>query len=326
MSGLPIALLAAFLCFVMGFAIRRGTVCVVAATEDLVLRGRREKFIAYATAACWSGLVLVPLAWGAGGIFHLSPGYHQLGQAFLFGGLFALGAWANQACGLGTLAHLTGGRVGFLLTLVGWIAGAVLVSEIYTPRHRPYPSPLEDYRLLAIASWLFFSAICWWSRSRLRLLGYRARWRNILFGGARMRPFEAMLLIGIGGGLLYASAGNWTYMGLLSAYASQVVARDFTASSPLPALLGAAMMVLGGVTAAVRSGGFRLRLPASGEALRHLAGGTLMGASVQLVPGGNGVIIVYGIPSLAPHAIVAYLGMIGTLAIVFALSKYSRRA
>ncbi|BBB08687.1 YeeE/YedE thiosulfate transporter family protein [Sphingopyxis sp. EG6] len=325
MSGLAIALLAAFLCFAMGFAIRRGTVCVVAATQDLVVRRRPDKFIAFATAACWSGLVLIPLAWGSASLFHLSPGYAQLGQALLFGALFAVGAWINQACGLGTLAHLTGGRLGFVLTLVGWVAGALLVSEIYMPEPVPSPSILERSAVAAVLAWVFFAAICWWSRSRLRLLGYRSRWRNMLLGRARMRPFEAMLVIGIGGGVLYASAGNWTYMGLLSSYASQLVTRDVSSNSPLPALVGTMMMILGGVTAAVRSGGFRLRGTTPVHALRHAVGGTMMGAAVQLIPGGNGVIIVYGIPSIAPHAISAYLGMTATLAVIFAVMKYSRR-
>ena len=326
MNAIAVAVAASVLSFAMGFAIRRGTVCVVVAAQDLVVRRRPDRFIGFATAACWSGLLIVPLAWAAPAVFHLSPGYDQLIQALLFGGLFGIGAWANQACGLGTLAHLTGGRLGYLLTLLGWVIGASLVSKVYRSQQMPAPSLLETSPLAAIAAWLAFAAVCWWSWPRLRLLRHPSRWRRIMLGRARMRPFEAMLIIGVGGGLLYACAGNWTYLSLLSSYASQIVMRDFTPSSPLPALLGTAMMVAGGLFAAVRSSSFRLRGTNFRQGSRHLAGGSVMGAATQLIPGGNGVIIVYGLPSFAPHALTAYFGMTLTLTLIFAFTNYSRRA
>jgi len=51
-----------------------------------------------------------------------------------------------------------------------------------------------------------------------------------------------------------------------------------------------------------------------------------MGLATQLIPGGNGVIIVYGLPSFAPHALTAYFGMTLTLMLIFAATNYSRRA
>lgn len=326
MNGIAVAAAASMLCFAMGFAIRRGKVCVVAASQDLVVRRRPDMFIGFATAACWSGLLLVPLAWAAPAVFHLSPGYDQLLPALLFGSLYGIGAWANQACGFGTLAHLTGGRLGYLFTLAGWAIGASFVSKVYMPQHLPAPSLLETSPLAAIAAWVAFAAVCWWSLPRLRLLRYPSRWRRMLLGHARMRPFEAMLIIGVGGGILYACAGNWTYLGLLSSYASQLVMRDFTPNSPLTALLGTAMMIGGGVCAAVRSSSFRLRGTSWLQGLRHLVGGTAMGAATQLIPGGNGVIIVYGLPSFAPHALTAYFGMTLTLTLLFWAINYSRKA
>ena len=310
----------------MGFAIRRGKICVVAAAQQLAVRRRPDLFIGFVTAACWSGLVIVPLAWAAPNIFQLSPGYDQLSQALFCGSLYGIGAWANQACGFGTLAHLTGGRLGYLLTLAGWAIGASFVSEVYRPQHIPAASLLETSPLAAIAVWMAFAAVCWWSYPRLRSLRYPSRWRKVLLGRVRMRPFEAMLMIGVGGGLLYSFAGNWTYMGLMSSYASQLVMRDFTPNSPLPSLLGTATMVSGGVYAAVRSSSFRLHGTSWTQGSRHLAGGTAMGAATQLIPGGNGVIIVYGLPSFAPHALTAYLGMMLTLTLLLWVMHYSRRA
>ena len=86
------------------------------------------------------------------------------------------------------------------------------------------------------------------------------------------------------------------------------------------------MMIGGGLFAAVRSASFRLRGTNWRQGSRHLVGGTIMGLATQLIPGGNGVIIVYGLPSFAPHALTAYFGMTLTLTLIFAFTNYSRRA
>ena len=45
------------------------------------------------------------------------------------------------------------------------------------------------------------------------------------------------------------------------------------------------------------------------------AGGMLMGIGAAMIPGGNDVLILHGIPSLSPHAIPAFLAMLGGIAI-----------
>jgi hypothetical protein len=43
---------------------------------------------------------------------------------------------------------------------------------------------------------------------------------------------------------------------------------------------------------------------------RNFVGAILMGLGVALIPGGNDALVLYGIPSLSPHAIPSYLAMI----------------
>ena len=52
------------------------------------------------------------------------------------------------------------------------------------------------------------------------------------------------------------------------------------------------------------------------------AGGVLMGLGAAMIPGGNDVLILHGIPFLSPHAIPAFLAMLGGIA----MSLMSMRA
>lgn len=84
-----------------------------------------------------------------------------------------------------------------------------------------------------------------------------------------------------------------------------------------PALFCAMAVILGGITAALRSGDFTLQWPGLTGYLRSFTGGAIMGASAALIPGGNGTLLIHGLPSLAPHAIAAYAAMVDTLFICF---------
>ena len=45
------------------------------------------------------------------------------------------------------------------------------------------------------------------------------------------------------------------------------------------------------------------------------AGGVLMGLGAAMIPGGNDVLILHGIPSLSPHAVPAFLAMLVGIAV-----------
>jgi hypothetical protein len=55
--------------------------------------------------------------------------------------------------------------------------------------------------------------------------------------------------------------------------------------------------------------------------LRSLTGGMLMGFGVALTPGGNDALVLYGIPTLSPHALPAYLAMAVGIAIALGLLR-----
>jgi hypothetical protein len=64
-------------------------------------------------------------------------------------------------------------------------------------------------------------------------------------------------------------------------------------------------------------GGYQIDARPQLDWLKNIGGGILMGSGAAIVPGGNDALLLYGIPSLSPHAIPAYLAM--TMGIALAL-------
>jgi uncharacterized membrane protein YedE/YeeE len=139
--------------FLVGYAIRRGSICAVLATRVLILEGKSSRFRAFLVAAAGSGAIIVPLHWAMPNLATLSAGYPVTGLVLLGGAAFGVGAWVNGACALGTLAHLTGGQVRYLATVVGMVAGALIVQYAGVASNQdalPKASPLESPDLFAV--------------------------------------------------------------------------------------------------------------------------------------------------------------------------------
>jgi hypothetical protein len=64
----------------------------------------------------------------------------------------------------------------------------------------------------------------------------------------------------------------------------------------------------------LQRGGFRFDWTPRRAWLRNIFGGVLMGIGVALAPGGNDALVLYGIPSLSPHALPAFLAMAAGIA------------
>ena len=70
-----------------------------------------------------------------------------------------------------------------------------------------------------------------------------------------------------------------------------------------------AAMFAGMVLSTWQRRSLRIARAPAGTWLRTLCGGTLMGLGAALTPGGNDALILYGIPSLSPHALPTYAAM-----------------
>ena len=263
-EGLPSALLVAILAFVIGYAIRRGSICAVMASGALMRDGRTARMRAFGLAAATAGALILPASWMAPGSAMLAEGRAVTATVLVGGAVFGLGARLNGACTLGTLAHLTGGRTDYLLTVAGIVVGAVLALLVVGAPPEPVaPSPIAGTGFAPAVVFALFAgtvAATLWRRAPRWLRDFRRS------GLASFGPFRAMLVIGVAGGLLHAMAGSWTYAGVLTSGAAHLL--DPARASITPdAFVAALALVAGGAWAAYSTGTFALR----GAVLRDCA-------------------------------------------------------
>ncbi len=305
MFGVALPTLAAVLAFTVGYAAQRASICAVRATEQWVACRRTSRLRAFFGAAAWSGVVLLPLAW-------LSPSRAMLAAdapltlAVLAGGaLFGVGAWLNGACALGTIGHLTRGRIDYLATLAGFLVGSVAAIRLGIHPGPAMRSTISTFGWRGGVAWLVFAAAivpaaaACLAHARRRRLGLAA----------------CFALLGVCGGLLNATAGAWPYTALLADAARRIAGPDVT-QAPGIAIVCLAAILAGGATAAWRSVRFQLTPPHLLPASAKFAGGAIMGLAAMLIPGGNDALLLSGLPSLSRNAWAAYPAMIVTIALL----------
>jgi uncharacterized membrane protein YedE/YeeE len=285
----------------LGFANQRGSICTVAAIEQIVWRGRFDRLIGLFEASLWvggGGLVLLKSL----GVLPVVPaGYAASSMAIAGGVLFGIGATVNRACVFGSIARLGSGEWTYLASPPGLYLGALATS------HLSSPVPLtEEPIVLRAPGWL-----AWLVAALLlgRLLVYARQLRHS--GGAMLnRSWSARIaatVIGIAFLTATAIAGRWTYTDLLSDLARGVTQRTAHHLMFCVALLAGA--ILGGWTAQ------RLKSvkPDIMSVSRSFIGSAIMGAGSALIPGGNDTLILVGIPSLWPYAWLAFASICATI-------------
>lgn len=299
-----IAILALVLAAVAGFAAQRGSICAVAAVNDLVLRRSAQRYLALLQAALWSLATSEALSFIA-----LRPAVADHPATLLAaagGALFGAGAAINGACAFGSAARLARGELDFLFMPAGVLAGAfVLAQMIAAPASAPAAapaSPLLAALLVFFVGWRFFSApdrVC--SIAALRA-GFLAK---------RWRPSAAMAAVGVTSAILMAIYAPWPYSTLLVDLAAGAAGPD----APRRGLV-ALFFIAGAGIAAGLAGDFRLRAPRLGGAVQKFAGGALMGAGAFLIPGGNDALILHALPNLLLYGLIAYAAMTAAIGVI----------
>lgn len=308
------------LAVLIGLAINRGSICTVSATDEWIVHGRTSRIRAFVVAGASSGLVILPLAWLWAEQFKLALAYPLTPQAAAAGALFGIGARINQACAFGTLAHLTGGHYAFAFTVAAMALGGFAGDRVFEHNASAMTSPIADVGIAGLLSWLACLALAIPALRTRHLDNLR---KTLLSGKTRLRAMSAMLMIGVGGGLLYSLAGDWTYLSIMRKDAIPGVG---SGSSEILAFLGGTAMIAGGILGAFRNRRFRLRGGSLATKLRCFVGGFLMGLAASTIPGGNSSLLVFSIPSLAPHAVLAYAAMMAVLALTFVPARLRKRA
>ncbi|OGA98477.1 MAG: hypothetical protein A3E25_16945, partial [Burkholderiales bacterium RIFCSPHIGHO2_12_FULL_69_20] len=314
----------ALLCAALiGFAAHRGSLCNVRAVAEIMTGGSAHMLSSLVQAALW-----VTLLTGLGAqLMGLSPHVILAPQpaawALLGGILFGMGAALNGGCSLSTLHRLADGDAGMLASLAGFVLGVLGFATMAGLRPPIFLAPVASVweRLPSAAPWLLAGLLVW-ALTRLRLFIRLARQPPRQQTGARMSRWllapsyhlsVAAAVMGLSGGVLYATQGAWSYTSHLRATVLHATAGHLAPSAWHGALLLALIAGMG--ASALQRRSIRWRRPASvGAWLRHAAGGALMGAGAAMVPGGNDTLLLNNLPTLTLQAIAAYAAMLTGIA------------
>lgn len=310
---------ALMLAFIIGFAIRRGSICLVEATQQWVLAGHTQRIRAFVVAGAISGCFILPLAWLMPDDAQLAPAWPVTFGVLLAGAGFGLGARLNGGCAFGTINRLGGGDIAYTGTVLGAVSGAIAAMALIEPSI-PAASPFAEPGLPGFAALAAFLLLALPALRRRHLQNFRTLFtrRNSL-----LRPVTAMLVIGAAGGLIHVVAGSWTLWSVLAREGSLATGFSMTGADARAAG-GAGAVVAGSVVAAIVSGRFRFEWSGFGAWFQRFAGGAVMGASAAAIPGGNSALLVHSLPSGSIGGWAAYATMTAMLSLSFLPAKRRR--
>jgi hypothetical protein len=289
MVGVAMAVL---LAFAFGLAGARTSLCCVAAVIGAVRERNPDGLLVLATTVVMcAGLVLVaatfdPLA------PHL-PAAAGVSFPVVAGAvLLAIGSLVNGACYLGTALYIGRGRLDFLCTL----AGIALASHLrWLPWGTGSAGTLRRVGALsggAVPYLAGAAVLC------IVLVGYALRSPST----ARRTALRGALAIGVAAGLLEGIWPGWTSAAVFGT-------ADFAT------LASALAFFAGGLAGARLAHTFAMRGFSRRGAVRHLAGGWLMGTGAAWVPGGNDTLLTWATPGVAAYGAAALLLYLSTLAL-----------
>ena len=318
------AILVAFLiAVVIGFAAHRASVCTVRAVGEVIGSSTGYMFFSILKSIFWVVAITIP-------VFFLAPeaaagvkGWPLTAAAVAGGFLFGVGSGVNGACAYSTMARMVDGEGRMLVTVIGFALGVgafvLLLGGGLTSRPTPTPAMVgalagwaKGLAVVVVLVGLFEAVRLWRSRPTGASLG------SLVFA-PRYRLSSAALLIGLAAAAIFFLSGPSGYSSTF-----ELIIEAIFGTRPWPNVARWSILVgvlLGMVFSTLQRGTFRLDLAPRTEWLRNLAGGVLMGAGVAMTPGGNDALVLYGIPTLSPHALPAYVGMAVGIALALLLLR-----
>jgi uncharacterized membrane protein YedE/YeeE len=297
---------------ILGFAAHRASVCTVRAVAEMTHSRTGYMLASIGKSAIWVFAITIP-------VFLLVPqtatnisGWQLTYTAILGGLLFGIGSGINGACAYATMARMVDGEVGMLITVGGFVLGVVIFVLLVGSNvvSRPAAAPGLVPELLWIAPFIGAVLLLWAVYELVRL--WRARppdstLRSMILA-PQYRLSTAALLIGLASGTIFLVFGSAGYTTTL-----QQVIESYFGTRPPPAYgrwIVLCAVVFGMLASTWQRKSFRIDWRPRWSWLRNLIGGTLMGLGTALLPGGNDALVLYGIPSLSPHALPAYAALI----------------
>jgi len=308
---MAILVLAVSLAMILGFAAHRASICTVRTVAEIMSARTGHMLASIGKSVLWVWAVTIPIFWLMPALGTGISGWSLTGYAMLAGLLFGLGAALNGSCAFSTMARLVDGDGKMLATVCGFAVGVFCFVALVGRQWLSPPSPAPAL-IGALLGWTMvpaFAFLAWAVYESARLWLTRetgARLTDLLLA-PRYRLSTAALLIGLSGALLFLIFGPFGY----SATFDLIIEGTFgTRNWPPSARWVLLVAVLTGMLAStVQRGSFRIDWRPRRDWLLNLGGGTLMGFGTALAPGGNDVLVLYGIPTLSPYALPTYAAL-----------------
>lgn len=312
----------------VGFFADRASICTVKAVAEILTTRRAYMLLSFAKTVLWVTGVTVWLVWWLGAAPPTPLGFSIVWPGIFGGVLFGMGAVLNGGCAFSTLTRLGNGNLGMIVTLSGFAVGVGMyellnrsTASIGYTRAAPWIElnfGSATVLGLALTFWMI------WEIVRLWRTAPSARWWTLL-SAPRYRLSTAAAAIGVSNGILYALLGTWSYTHTLRRSVGQLVGPvDGGAGQVSATMLWWLFLALitGVLASAVINRRFVLAWRPQTGWPGYFWGGILMGLGAALVPGGNDVLLLNTIPGLSPHALPAYLAMLGGIGIALIMMKW----
>jgi len=238
-------------------------------------------------------------------------GWPLTGTAAVGGFLFGIGAAINGACAFSTLARLADGEGRMLATaaafMIGVLCYAILVDLHWLERPVPGLALVGAHSEWALAPVLLLPFGVYEARRLWRTRAPTAHFFAFVLA-PQYRLSSAAMLIGMTSAAVILISGSASYTVTI-----QQVVEALRGMGDFPAVgrwLLLSAMIGGMLLSTVQRGSFRLDLTPRRRWLRNAMGGLLMGVGTAVTPGGNDTLVLYGIPTLSPHALPTFIAML----------------
>jgi hypothetical protein len=296
---------------ILGFSVHRASICSVRAVAEAMHARTAYIFASLGKTVLWMLVVTLP-------VFFLIPetveylrGWPLTLAALAGGFVFGLGAGINGACAYSTMTRMVDGEGRMLVAVAGCSLGILVFISLAGGNWiaRPEPASTGMGSLLSLGGLVALGPIAWALYEAIRLWRSRPRGHCLhrLLLAPQYRLSTTALVVGLAGASIFLLTGAPGYSTTF-----QFVIEGALGTKPWPATgrwLLLLAVLFGMLLSTILGGRFRLDWRPRMSWLRNLAGGILMGFGVGLAPGGNDALILYGIPSLSPHAIPVYAAM-----------------
>ena len=304
---LPFALLAGA---VLGASAHRAGLCTVKAVAEVMTSRRGQIMWSFVKASLWTagGLALASLLGRDVGL-----GQRAITISGLFGGLlFGLGAGWNGSCSVSTMSRLAEGHVVMGFTIAGWAVAIPAAASLWPGLYAPaVEGGMPFWWPMPVIGWMCHEVWGLWRRRAGAVSAIRTGYWPLSI---------AVLLIALANVTLLLIGRPWSFT------ATIVCATTKASIAPCAQAGGLwliSMSTFAAMTAsALQRGTFRLRRPRLRAISRHFGAGLVMGCGSVLIPGGNDGLILFGLPSLSPHALPSWLALLFGVWLALTLMRF----